>query len=114
MKKLAIALLASLSLSVYGQDYSVNIANMKAQCRCVMEGGECKYQNGPPLPDGSRMWVGSYSVPAAAYNELKKDGGLMCQTGADACTVWDSAKCQTFRAWFRQDPVICVKKNGAS
>ena len=105
-----IALLLCFSLPVYAAPHDEGIKNMVSQCRCVMEGGECKYQNGPPLKPGARVFTTQGPLPADVYNALKAEGGLMCQAGAEACTKdWNSDRCRVFRVWFRQDPVICVR-----
>jgi hypothetical protein len=87
------------------------IDNMFAHCRCVMEGGVCKFANRPPLKPGARVFTALGPISAAAYNDLKAQGVLMCVAGKEACEAgFDSERCRTFRTWYRQEPVVCTKK----
>lgn len=110
MKNLLLGLLfaASSASSIAGPKPG-GIDNMVAQCRCVMEGGECRVSNGPKAPPGSKVYTSSGPIPAAAYNAIRSKGGLMCQEGKQACTgAWDGDECRAFRLMFRQEPTVCV------
>lgn len=87
------------------------IDNMFSHCRCVMDGGVCKFENGRALKPGSRIITALGPIAAADYNELKAAGVLMCVDGRDACTAdFNSPKCRVFRTWYRQEPVVCGSK----
>lgn len=86
------------------------IDNMVTQCKCVMEGGECRVTNNAAPRPGTVVYTSKGTIPAEAYNAIRKEGGLMCEAGKQACTeAWDGDKCRAFRLMFRQEPLICVR-----
>lgn len=101
-------LLALVSLPAFADP---RIDNMVSHCRCVMEGGVCKFANRPPLKPGARVFTALGPIPADQYNDLKAQGVLMCEAGKEACTAdFTSPRCKTFRTWYRQEPTVCTKK----
>ena len=90
------------------------INNMMLQCRCVMEGGVCRVLNNPPPKPGTLVYTSKGTIPAEAYNAIRKEGGLMCAKGFDACTsAWDGDECRAFRLMFRQEPLVCIRPGEA-
>jgi hypothetical protein len=96
------------------EDHREGITNMYSQCRCVMEGGECRVYNRPPAKPGTKVFTSVGPISAAAYNAIRLEGGMMCEGGQSACTTnWDGDKCRAFRTMFRQEPTVCVPGPGA-
>lgn len=109
MRTLALVLSALLCAPAWASPEG--IANMNAQCECVMFGGVCRVENRRPLKPGNRWIVGGKSYSADAYNAIKAQGPLMCQAGVKACTAdWNGEPCAVFRQMFRQEPVICDRQ----
>ena len=85
------------------------IANMRAQCECVMSGGVCQVINATPPRPGSRMFTPAGPIPAENYNRVRARGPLMCSGGTTDCTnSWEGGDCKAFRLMFRQEPIDCL------
>jgi hypothetical protein len=109
MKSALLALLFAGTTAAVAGPRPDGITNMVSQCRCVMEGGECRVTNNPPAKPGQVVYTSAGKIPAAAYNAIRNKGGLMCQEGQQACTAsWDGDECRAFRLMFRQEPTVCV------
>ena len=99
-----------LALAAFGVQASEAITNMVSQCKCVMEGGECRVINRPAPKPGAKVYTSAGPIPAEAYNAIRQEGGLMCEAGREACTSsWGGDKCRAFRLMFRTEPIICVQ-----
>jgi hypothetical protein len=103
---------AALALASSAALADPRVDSMVGQCRCVMEGGECRVYNRPPAK--GPVYTTRGVIPKDAYNAIRAEGGLMCQTGGEACLAsWDGDKCRAFRLMFRADLTwTCVPKQG--